>query len=304
MKPKREFDVVILGGGIAGMTAAIYTARANLATVIVDTMICGGLVNSTHMVENFPSYPAIHGMELMEKVQEQVINLGVEVDQMAEVNSIDITGNVKAVETEEYIYTGKAIILATGREPIKLDIETDCEQMHYCSVCDGSDYKGKRILVVGGGNSGFDEALYLLSLRVEHLTLIEIADRFFASQTAQDKIASRACAVLKTSTRIKELVAHDRLDSAILENVKSGQTEVVDVDGIFVFMGQKPNTSLFEGIVELDNEGYIITNDRMETNVPGVYAAGDVVHKHYRQITTAMSDGTIAALSLAKCLTG
>ena len=181
MKPENHFDLIVLGGGIAGMTAAIYAARANVSTVIIETLVCGGLVNSTYLVENFPSYPTIHGMDLMEKVQDQVTNLGVEIDQMAEIVTVDITGDTKSVETEESIYTGKAIIVVTGREPTKLDIDTECEEIHYCSVCDGSHYKGKTVLVVGGGNSGFDEALYLLSLGVEQIVLIEVMDRFFAS---------------------------------------------------------------------------------------------------------------------------
>jgi len=304
MEPEKNFDVIILGGGPAGMTAAIYTARANLDTVIVDKEICGGLVNSTHQVENFPSYISIHGMELMEKVQEQVLNLGVEIDEVAEITAVDIATDVKKVETEEYVYTAKAIILATGREPVKLDIETDCEEIHYCSVCDGSDYKEKKVLVVGGGNSGFDEALYLLSLGVKHITLIEVFDRFFASQTTQDKLAGFSQVVTKTSTRVKKLVVEDKLQSVILENVQSGETGKVDVDGIFVYMGQKPNTTLFKDIVALDDDGFILANSSMETNIKGVLAAGDVIQKAYRQITTAMADGTIAALSAEKYIRG
>ncbi len=303
MKSVKTFDIIILGGGIAGMTAAIYTARANLNTVIIDTMVCGGLVNSTYVVENFPSYNSIHGMDLMDKVHEQVLNLGVEVDQMAEITAIDITAESKVVETEELVYTGKAMVLATGRVPIKLDIDTDCEDIHYCSVCDGSHYKGKKVLVVGGGNSGFDEALFLLSLGVEHITLIEIVDRFFATQTAQNKLfAHKDKIVAKTATSVRDLICDSsgKLEGVILENTGSGDIEQIDVDGIFVYMGQYPNTPMFADVIKLDNEGYIITNEKMETNVSGVFAAGDVVQKEHRQITTAMADGTIAALTAIK----
>lgn len=286
------------------MTAAIYTARANLSTVIIDTMICGGLVNSTHLIENFPSYVSIHGMEFMERVHEQVLNLGVDTDQMAEITSVDLTRDVKTVETEEYVYTGKAVILATGREPVKLDLEIDCDDISYCAICDGSHYKGKKVLVVGGGNSGFDEALYLLSIGVQHLTLIEVADTFFAAHTAQDKLAQFGQAEARTSTRIKEITSGDKLESVILENVQTGETEEVDVDGVFVYMGQTANTALFKDILVLDDNGFIRTNDRMETNIKGVFAAGDVVQKTYRQITTAMADGTIAALTVEKFIRG
>ncbi len=300
MKLQREFDVMILGGGIAGMTAAIYTARANLSTVIIDAMICGGLVNFTHTIENFPSYIEIGGMELMEKVHQQVLQLGVQTDQMAEIASLDLTSDIKTIETEESVYTAKAVIVATGREPVKLDIDTDCENVHYCAICDGSNYKGQRVLVVGGGNSGFDEAMYLLSIGVEHLTLIEVADRLFASQTAQDNIARFSNVSIRTSTRIKKLENGSKLKSVLLEDTRTGKTERLDVNGIFVYIGQAPNTTLFKNVIELDDNGFIITNCSMETNIKGVYAAGDVIRKSYRQITTAMADGTVAALSAEK----
>jgi thioredoxin reductase (NADPH) len=153
---------------------------------------------------------------------------------------------------------------------------------------------------VGGGNSGFDEALYLLSLGVKHITLIEVFDRFFASQTTQDKLARFSQVTTKTSTRVKELVGDANLKTVILENVQSGEAEELDVDGIFVYMGQKPNTALFTDIVSLDDDGFILANNSMETNIKGVYAAGDVIQKACRQITTAMADGTIAALSAEK----
>lgn len=302
MKPQKNVDVIIVGGGIAGMTAAIYTARANLSTAIIEKEVCGGLVNSTHVVENFPSYASINGMELMEKTLEQVEALGVEVEQVAEISSLKLTEEIKSVETEEGIYNGKAIILATGRVPIPLPMETDCEQIHYCSVCDGTAYKGKKVLIVGGGNSGFDEALYLLSLGVEQITIIEMMDRFFASRTTQDKVADKSRISARTSTKIKELVGEAKLKGVILENTETGETESLDVDGIFVFIGQKPNTELFADVISLDHAGYIVANDNMETNLKGVFSAGDVNQKAYRQITTAMADGTIAALSGEKYL--
>jgi thioredoxin reductase (NADPH) len=302
MKPTYAFDIVILGGGIAGMTAAIYAARANLKTVIIEKEVCGGLVNSTFQVENFPSWISINGMELMEKVLEQVEHLGVTVEQVAEFVRMDLKSDIKFVETEDGLYTGKVVILSTGRQPIPLAIDTDFEQIHYCSICDGTAYKDKPVLVVGGGNSGFDEALYLLSLGIRELTLIEVADRFFASAAAQEMLASKDRVTLLKSTCIKAINGEGRLESVLLENVATGLTEKLDVEGIFVFTGQKPNTEILQGIIELDSEGYIPATPDLSTSLPGVYAAGDVVRKAYLQITTAMSDGTIAALSAEKFL--
>jgi len=300
VKPQKYFDVVIVGGGIAGMTAAIYTARANLTTAIIEQEVCGGLVNSTYVVENFPSYPSINGMELMEKTLEQVEALGVDVEQVAEITKMDIAGEQKTIETAEDIYTAKSVILATGRVPVALPMETECEQIHYCSICDGTGYKGKKLLVVGGGNSGFDEALYLHSLGVVEITIIEMMDRFFASEITQDKIKGIDTISARTSTKIKALIEDGKLNGVVLENTQTGEIDTLDVDGIFVFIGQKPNTDSFANVVTLDNMGYVLANGEMETNLQGVFSAGDVNQKSYRQITTAMGDGTIAALSAEK----
>lgn len=302
MKPTKAFDLLILGGGIAGMTAAIFAARANIKTAIVEEKICGGLANWTNNVENFPSHVSINGMELMERVLAQVENLGVEVDQAAEVGRLELGGPIKTVETGEYLYTGRAIILATGRHPIKLKVETDCAHIHYCSVCEGSAYAGKKVLVVGGGNSGFDESLYLLSLGVAEIVMVEALDSCCASETTQAKLCNYCNVDIRTSTFVAALANEGNGCRVTLENVHSGKRESLYADGVFVFIGQKPNTSLFHGLVDLDSYGYVIAGPNMETNVPGVYAAGDVVQKDYRYLTTAMADGTIAALAVEKYL--
>jgi thioredoxin reductase (NADPH) len=300
VKSTRSFDLLILGGGIAGMTAAIFAARASMRTGIIEEKVCGGLANWTNCVENFPGHVSINGMELMERVLSQVRNLGVDVDEAAEVVRLDLNGSFKTVETSEYLYTGKAIILATGRQPIKLQVETECDHIHYCSVCDGSAYVGKKILVVGGGNSGFDESLYLLSLGVAEIIMVEALDCCSAIETTQTKLRAHRNVDIRTSTLVPMLTNEGNGIRATLENVRSGKRESIYADGVFVFIGQKPNTSLFHGMVDLDAHGYVIAGPNMETNIPGVYAAGDVVQKNYRYLTTAMADGTIAALAVEK----
>jgi thioredoxin reductase (NADPH) len=296
-KELKEFDLLILGGGPAGMTAAIYGARANLRVAIIEREVCGGLVNSTWEIENFPSQKKVNGMALMEMFQEQTLDLGVEIEEVAEIENISLEGDTKEIETDDYIYKAPAVILTTGRKPVELGLDVECEQIHYCSVCDGAGYKGKKLLVVGGGNSGFDESLYLLNLGVEHILLVEQMDRFFAAEAIQDRLFASDKVVGQKSTFVKELVIEDRLKAVVLGNTETDEEQKVEVDGVFVFMGQKPNTTEFNGAIELDKQGYILANGEMETNLPGVYAAGDVIQKKFRQITTAMSDGTIAALN-------
>ena len=304
MKPTKEFDLLILGGGISGMTAAVFAARANLRTAIIEEKACGGLANWTQTVANFPSYVSITGMELMDRVLEQVETLGVEVDQSAEVVRLEVTGSVKIVETSEAIYDGKAVILATGRQPIQLKLETNCERIHYCSVCDGSAYAGKKVLVVGGGNSGFDESLYLLSLRVSEIIMVEAIENCCASESTQAKLRSHRNVTIKTCTCVTAITEDVNGCRVTLKNRRCQENETVYVDGVFVFIGQCANTRMFRGIIALDDNGYILTGPNRDTNVPGVYAAGDVVQKDYRYLTTAMADGTIAALSAAKFIRG
>lgn len=297
MKETRSFEVVIIGGGIAGMTAAIYLARANVKAVILEKAICGGLCNYTYVVENFPSYPSIHGMDLMQKVREHVDHLGVPIEEVCEIERFDITGSEKTIETDEAVYKSAAVIVATGRKPILLEVPGG-EAIHYCSVCDGFAYAGKRVLVVGGGNSGFDESLYLLRIGIQHITLVEVMDRFFAAQSAQDELLRSGHVDARKSTRVLEvLLDNGRVKGALLENVATGEKEAIQVDGVFVFMGQNPTTDFLKGIVDLDDYGYVLVGEDMSTSIPGVYSAGDLNRKRYRQLTTAMNDGTIAALA-------
>ncbi len=296
MKETRDFDVLIIGGGIAGMTAAIYLARANVKAVILEKAICGGLCNYTYTVENFPSYPSIHGMDLMQKVRDHVEQFAVAIEEVCEIERMDLAGREKIIETDEAIFRGVAVIVATGRRPITLEVPGS-EAIHYCSICDGFAYAGKRVLVVGGGNSGFDESLYLMRIGIKHLTLVEMMDRFFAAQSAQDDLLKCGNVDARKSTKVVEvLLENGKVKGAVLENVATGETETIPVDGVFVFMGQNPTTEFLKGIVELDDYGYVLAGEDMSTNVPGVFSAGDLNRKRFRQLTTAMNDGTIAAL--------
>jgi len=303
VKDEQNFDLIILGGGPAGMTAAIYAAHANINAVLLEKNITGGLVNSTDTVQNFPSQKSIHGMNLMEQMRDHVDSLNVLVEEVCEVHRLELTGDVKTIKTDETIFKAKAVILSTGREPIHLDVSSECDQVHYCAICDASPYKGKNILVVGGGNSAFDESRYMLKSGIRHITLIEMMDRFFAAQATQDKLFSTGKVKADKNTRVADLIMeNDKLTGVILENISTGERKNIPVDGIFVFIGQNPSNELFKDQVTLSDNGYIITKEDMSTNISGVFGAGDINEKIYRQITTAMSDGTVAALSVERYL--
>ena len=294
-------DIVIIGGGIAGMTAAVYAARANRSCVVLESNITGGLANSTFVIENFPSYIDVNGMELMQKLRDQVDNLGVDVQEVCEIESINLTHQPKRIVTDEAEYQAKTVIIATGRKPIPLDVPTEYDQVHYCTICDGAIYKGKRVLIVGGGNSAFDESLYLMQIGIAELTIVEKMDRFFAAQVAQDALF--ACNNTKgvLNTEVADLIVENGvLTGAILENTTTKEKTTLAVDGIFVFLGQSPNSDLFKGVLELDKTGYVMADADMRTNISGVFSAGDINVKQFRQLTTAAADGTIAALMADK----
>ena len=293
----KSFDLVIVGGGICGMTAAIYAARANIHTCILEQQVCGGLVNWTNTVENVPSYQSIHGIDLMEKCREHVASLGIAIEEVDEVTAVELTSDIKKLHTamgEEY--QAPAVIVATGRKPRPFPVETDFPNIHYCSVCDGTPYKEKKLIVVGGGNSGFDESLYLLGLGVSEIHIIETFPTCIAAATTQKQALATGKIRVSTSTDIITVQKlPDGRGRVSLHEKTEDKTWTEDIDGIFCFIGQTPNTSVFEGKLTMDN-GYIRVNADMETSIPGVFAAGDVTVKKYRQITTAMGDGTIAAL--------
>lgn len=298
----KDYDLIIIGGGIAGMTAAIYAARANVKTLLLEKSVCGGLVNSTHVVENFPSYESINGMDLMEKVRGHVDAVGVTVIEVIEIEDIKLGGDIKVVDTDEGQFSAPAVILASGREPRRLPIDSDLEQIHYCAICDGTGYKDKDVIVVGGGNSGVDESLYMISLGVKSILLIEEFDKLFASEATCDQLRACENVEIRTSTRIEALIGDDRLEGVTLRDIKHDTLEDRPINGIFVYIGQDPQTDQYKTQVELDDSGYIQVNQDMKTNTPGVFAAGDVIQKRYRQITTAMGDATVAALSAVEYL--
>ena len=236
-------------------------------------------------------------------MREHVDHMGVEVEEVFEVTGLELGEDEKAVHGDGIVYKAPAIILATGRKPIALDVPTECDQMHFCAICDGAPYKGKRVLVVGGGNSAFDEGLYLLNLGVAELTVVEIMDRFFAAEATQDALlGDPRVKGFKTTKVVDVEVTDGKLSAAILENAQTGERTALPVDGIFVFLGQSPNNEWFKDAIALDDKGYILAGEDMSTNIPGVFGAGDINHKPYRQITTAVSDGTIAALAAERWL--
>ena len=302
-KEVKELDLIIIGGGPAGLTAAIYAGRAKLNTLLLENRILGGQVRNSFTIENYPGFKSIQGSKLADLMQEHAAEFGTIIDEFDLIENIYLTDEEKIIETEMYIYKPKAVIIATGAVPRKLPIKGEKEfegkGIHYCAVCDGAMYEGKNIAVVGGGNAALEEALFLTKF-AEKVYLIRRYDYFKGEKSVIDEVFNNPKIEVLLNEDIIEAKGDDFLNSIILKNTVDNKVTELEVDAVFGYIGTEPKTSDVKQYLELTEQGYIITDEDMQTNVKGVYAAGDVRHKKYRQITTAVSDGTIALLNAEK----
>jgi len=300
---QQVYDLIILGSGCAGLTAGIYGGRAQLRTLILENGALGGQAATTNEIGNYPGVPDASGPELMQRMLEQARSFGAEF-QSCTVHSVQLAGERKRVETSAGIFEAYAIILATGATPRKLGFEGETEfrgrGVGYCATCDGFFFQDKDIFVIGGGNSAAEEALYLTRF-AKKVTVLVRKDAFRCEKTVAQKVLSHPKIEVKFNTELIRAYGDETLKGAELRNNRTGEITTYTVSeedgmfGIFVFVGYQPASELFQGQVELDGDGYIRTNDRLETNLPGVYAAGDVRTKELRQLVTATADGAIAA---------
>ncbi|MBR4270518.1 MAG: FAD-dependent oxidoreductase [Clostridia bacterium] len=301
----QEYDVIIIGGGPAGMTAGIYAARAGAKVLMLEKECVGGQMAATAKIDNYPGFKSVNGFDLSQTMLDQVTNLGVEVKYVS-VDVLNLKGKIKKVQAGGETYTAPSVILAMGASArgigAKGEKEFTGKGVSYCAVCDGAFFRGKTVAVVGGGNTAVGDAIYLAPI-VKKLYIIHRRDVFTAQEVEKaqlDKLikAKNSNIELKLNNIIESVSGSGVLSSVTLRNVKDNTTENLALDGVFVAVGRNPNTEMIEDVIEL-NGGYIVTNEKMETNVAGVYAAGDVVVKQLRQIATAVSDGAIAGTNAA-----
>ena len=294
----KQYDVVIIGGGPAGYTAALYTARAGLSTLVLEKLFPGGQMTETTQIDNYPGIPdGIDGITLGSQMQAGATRFGAET-RSEEVIAVELTGKIKTVKTTEAEYEAKAVIIATGASHRPLGVAQEKELVGkgvaYCAACDGMFYRGKTVAVVGGGNSAVADAL-LLSRIAKKVYLIHRRDTFRATKIYQDPLEQTENIEILRSNVVQKLLYGDKLTGAELENVQTGEKTLLELDGLFVSVGRKPATELFAGQLELDEGGYIVADESTRTNIPGVFAVGDVRTKAVRQIITAAADGAIAA---------
>ena len=293
----KVYDMLILGGGPGGYTAALYAARAGLSVKVLEKLSAGGQMALTTQIDNYPGFPeGIDGFELGERMQQQAERFGAETE-YAEVTAVELNQDPKVIHTSEGDFWGKTVVIATGANPRKLGIEKEDalvgRGVAYCAACDGMAFRGKRVAVVGGGDSAVADAL-LLSRVAKEVTLIHRRDTLRATKIYHESLKNAENITLLMNSQVKALLADKRL-TGILVQTPEGEREL-PVEGIFISVGRKPNTALFEGQLTLEN-GYIKAGEDTKTNIPGVYAVGDVRTKQLRQIVTAVADGAMAVHS-------
>lgn len=293
-----NYDIVIIGAGTAGLTAAIYAARAGKKVLILENEGIGGQIATSPKVENYPGFSEISGMEFSDRLYEQASALGVELELDRAEKIID-NGESKTVKTEYGEFNCKAVIIATGVKHRHLGIEAEEKYMgrgvSYCAVCDGAFYKGKDVAVVGGGNSAVQSAIMLSNI-CNKVYLIHRRDEFRCEKKLSDEVRAIENVELVLNSTIKDLQGDDKLATIVTEN-KSGEVKEINAEGLFVLVGQIPENSAFSDIINLDESGYIIAGEDCKTNVEGIFAAGDCRTKAIRQLTTAAADGSVSALA-------
>ena len=291
------YDMIIIGGGPGGYTAALYAARAGLDVVVLEKLSAGGQMAQTHQIDNYPGFPeGIDGFQLAMQMQEQAERFGAK-SEFADVERVDLSAQPKIVETSEGTFLGRTVVLATGAGPRELGVARERELVGrgvaYCAACDGMFYKGKTVVVVGGGNSAAADAL-LLSRVAKKVILVHRRDTLRATKIYHEPLKNAENVEFRWNSVVTDLLHEDKITGVRLKDVRSGEVSEAACDGVFVSVGRKPATELVAGQLELDSSGYVLAGESTETNIHGVYAVGDVRTKPLRQVVTAVADGAMA----------
>jgi thioredoxin reductase (NADPH) len=296
-----DYDVIVIGGGAAGLTAGIYLSRAKVKTLILNEGTIGGQMVLTHEIANYPGVENVSGYELSNIMKKQAKSFGCEIKANLRVTNLQLEDEMKSVEVNSKdVYTANAVIIATGGKSRTLGVPGEDifkgKGISYCATCDGDFFQDKEIIVVGGGNSALEEAVSLTKY-ASKLTIVHQFDHFQAFEHAINDVKSNPKIDFILQSTISHFYGDEKLNKVDIKNLKTGEISQRRIDGVFIFIGYVPNTEKFRDMIELNNYDEIIVNQKYETNLSGVFAAGDSIQKRYRQITTAVADGTIAALN-------
>jgi thioredoxin reductase (NADPH) len=302
-KAKTEYQVIIIGGGPAGLTAGLYTSRARLNSLLIERGVMGGQIADAELVENYPGFAqGISGLELGQAIHQQATKYGLNTI-IAEVTAIELKGKKKVVKTTKGNFTAKAVIIASGSERRKLGLPGEEKLtgrgISYCATCDGPFFKEKPVAVVGGGNAAVSEALHLVKF-ASRVIIIHRRDQLRASPILEERARAEPKIEFLWNTVVEGIEGEDVVKRLSLRQAITGKKSTLDVAGVFIAIGLKPNTDFLKGVLPLDSAGYIITNDKMETKIPGIFAAGDLRQNSARQAITSAGDGATAAIFAEK----
>lgn len=294
---RQIYDMIIIGGGPGGYAAALYAARAGLDTLILEKFSVGGQMAITHQIDNYPGFEnGIEGFLLGQKMQQGAERFGAKTE-YAQVTAVDLKGGIKTVESSKGIFCGRTVVLATGADPRVLGVPGEKEMtgrgVHYCAACDGVFYRGKTVVVVGGGNTAAADAL-MLSRIAGKVILVHRRDTLRATKIYHEPLMNAPNVEFHWNSTVVELLHGDKVSGVKIRNVQTGEEMILDCSGVFVSIGRKPASELAEGQLELDSAGYVVADASTRTNLPGVYAVGDVRTKALRQVVTAVADGALA----------
>lgn len=298
-------DLIVIGGGPAGLTAGIYAGRAKLDTVVIEKLMPGGQIASSELLENYPGFPeGIAGWEIGLEMQKQCEKWGASFVS-SEVQALRFEGEYKIVETDKDTWRAKAVVIASGARPRALGIPGEREfagrGVSWCATCDGALYAGKRVVVIGGGNSAVEEGLFLTKFAA-HVLIIQDLPEFTATPLYIEKARQHEKVSMMTNKKVLEIIGANTVNKVRIADNTTGMVEEIATDGVFIFIGMIPNTEWLGGAVPVDADGYIPTDQEMRTPIPGVFAAGDLRVKEVRQVSTAVGDGTVAAVQAQKYL--
>lgn len=289
---EKVYDMLIVGGGPGGYTAALYAARAGLSVLVLEKLAAGGQMAETPQIDNYPGYTGLDGFTLGQQMKDTAESFGAE-SKFAEVTKLHLEGETKSVDTTDGVFYGRTVVVATGAHPRKLNVPGEQELygrgVHYCAACDGMFYRGKTVAVVGGGNTAA-AAVSVLSRVASKVLLIHRRDTLRASGVYHKPLQNLSNVEFHWNAKVTEI----RQGEIAIENVISGEAQILPCDGVFVSIGRQPETSLVAGLLHLDEQGYIAADESTRTNIPGVFAVGDVRAKGLRQIVTAVADGATA----------
>ncbi|MBU2534836.1 MAG: thioredoxin-disulfide reductase [Chloroflexi bacterium] len=296
---KREYDVVIIGGGPAGLTAGIYTARARLKSLLIERGATGGLIVNAGVVENYPGFPdGINGLELAEAMHQQAVKFGLET-LTADVTGLELKDERRVVKTSEGDVAARAVIVAGGSDRVKLGVPGEEEftgrGVAYCAICDGYFYRDVPVAVVGGGNAAVNEALELTKF-ASRVTIIHRREELRATKILQERAFAEPKIEFSWNTVVEAVEGEDTVKKLRLKNVQNGEKSTLDISGVFMAVGFRPNTGYLKSVLTLADDGTVITNEKMETAVPGIFAAGDIRSSSIRQVAAAVGDGSVAAI--------